>query len=339
MENSKRSQKKGFTNHYIVLRILSKTHFLKTLLNNLTFWVLVAIIAGICIGHFTPNIGIQMQILGTGFVEIIKFFILPIVFLTISMGISGMNNLKQVGKVGAKALLYFEIVTTLALLIGLAIAYAFEPGEGVSIQTTTASEISQYQNGERRFSWIMFFKTNHTIQVLILSIFFGIWLSNYSKKETVMQFLTNVSKVVFKALHGVMLLAPVGALGGMAFTIGKYGIATLVPLAKLMVSVYATMALFVFGVWCFVFDIEAIQSEYFQIPVLYPCRIAFSVRHFFFRSRFAFFDGKIGKDGLPQIGRRFSCSSRLFFQFGWNYHLPVDGCRILSTSLWSTIES
>ncbi len=221
---------------------------MKKLFSNLTFWVLIAILLGIFIGHFFPNTGIQMQILGTGFVEIIKVFIIPIVFLTISLGISGMSNLKQVGKVGGKALLYFEIVTTLALFIGLAIAFILKPSEGVIAQTGAISEVAKFQTGETSFSWLTFLKANHTIQVLIIAILFGIWLSKYSKKEHIIAFLTKISKIVFKVLHWVMHLAPIGAFGGMAFTIGKYGIETLIPLAKLMISVYATMGLFVFGV-------------------------------------------------------------------------------------------
>lgn len=221
---------------------------MKKLFSNLTFWVLAAILLGVFIGHFFPSTGVQMQILGTGFVEIIKVFIIPIVFLTITLGISGMNNLKHVGKVGAKALLYFEIVTTLALFIGLGIAYILKPGEGVIAQVGALSEVAKYQTGENSFSWLAFLKANHTIQVLIISIVFGIWLSKYSKKEKIILFLSKVSKIVFKVLHWVMHLAPIGAFGGMAFTIGKYGIATLIPLAKLMLSVYATMGLFVFGV-------------------------------------------------------------------------------------------
>ncbi len=190
-----------------------------------------------------------MRILGTGFIEVIKVFIYPIIFLTISLGISGMSNLKKVGRVGGKALIYFEVVTTFALLIGIVVSHVVEPGAGVAPPPSTAgNDMSQFAQQATDFSWMHFFKENVTIQVLLFSILFGILLSKYSRKEKVIHVLSTLSKYVFKALHLVMYLAPIGAFGGMAYTIGKYGIDTLLPLAKLMITVYTTMALFVFVV-------------------------------------------------------------------------------------------
>src|SRR3989339_658356 len=171
----------------------------KKVFSNLTFWVLFAITAGILLGHFFPEKGVAMQPLGKYFIDIIKLFINPIILLTIVTGICGMGDLKKVGKVGGKAILYFEIVTTIALLIGLGVGFLFEPGAGVNTAAVNKGDISKYSGAPISISWIQFFKDNITIQVLLL-----------------------------------------------AFTIGKYGLATLIPLGKLMLCVYVTMALFIF---------------------------------------------------------------------------------------------
>jgi aerobic C4-dicarboxylate transport protein len=219
---------------------------MKKIVTNLTFWVLTAITAGALLGHFAPETAIKMQPLGKYFIDVVKLFINPIIFLTISLGISGMGNLKKVGRVGGKALLYFEIVTTVALIIGIIVAWIIQPGASVNTSAIKGGDITKYTTGANAFSWITFFKDNLTIQVLIFSILFGIGLSKYNGRAKLINPLTVASKYIFKALHWVMLLAPIGAFGGMAFTIGKYGIATLMPLGKLMLTVYITMALFIF---------------------------------------------------------------------------------------------
>lgn len=224
---------------------------MKKLFTNLTFWVLTAITAGALLGHFQPETAQKMQPLGKGFIDLVKIFINPIIFLTISLGISGMGDLKKVGKVGGKALLYFEVVTTFALVIGLVVAHFIRPGDGVvtaGMSGTTGDVTKFKETADKGFSWWQFLQDNLTIQVLIFSILFGIFLSKFKGKQRIVDVLTYLSKYVFKALHFVMLFAPIGAFGGMAFTIGKYGIKTLLPLAKLMVTVYLTMGLFIFGV-------------------------------------------------------------------------------------------
>ncbi len=223
---------------------------MKKIFTNLTFWVLTAITIGALLGHFQPETAQKMQPLGKGFIDLVKLFINPIIFLTISLGISGMGDLKKVGKVGGKALLYFEVVTTFALVIGVAVAYLIRPGDGVvAAGMTGTGDISKFQQeADKGFSWWEFLKNNLTIQVLIFSILFGIFLSKFNGKQRIVNVLTYLSKYVFKALHFVMLFAPIGAFGGMAFTIGKYGIKTLLPLGKLMLTVYLTMALFIFVV-------------------------------------------------------------------------------------------
>ena len=219
---------------------------MKKIFTNLTFWVLTAITAGALLGHFLPATAVKMQPLGKGFIDIVKLFISPIIFLTISLGISGMGNLKKVGRVGGKAILYFEIVTSIALIIGIIVANLIQPGRGVNTHAVPGGDISGYTKGAAEFSWWQFLKDNFTIQVLLFSIAFGIFLSKYAGRQKIINVLQYISKYVFKALHFVMLFAPIGAFGGMAFTIGKYGLQTLVPLGKLMVTVYVTMAVFIF---------------------------------------------------------------------------------------------
>ena len=221
---------------------------MKKLFTNLTFWVLLAITSGALLGHFFPDKGVAMQPLGKYFIEVVKIFINPIIFLTISLGISGMNDLKKVGRVGGKAILYFEIVTTVALLIGIVVAYFIQPGSGVNTSAIEGGDISKFTKSAGAFSWLKFLKDNFTIQVLIFSILFGIFLSKFKAKDRIIEPMKFASKYIFKGLHIVMLFAPIGAFGGMAFTIGKYGIATLMPLGKLMLTVYITMAVFIFVV-------------------------------------------------------------------------------------------
>lgn len=220
---------------------------MKKIVSNLTFWVLLAIVSGILLGHLAPATGVAMQPLGKYFIDIIKLFINPIIFLTIVTGICGMDSLKRVGRVGGKALIYFEVITTLALLIGIVVAHFIQPGSGVDTSGVGNADISKYK-GNVSISWIAFFKENITIQILLLSIIVGIILSKLSTKEVFLNPIQIASKYVFTALHWVMKAAPIGAFGGMAFTIGKYGLATLIPLAKLMLCVYITMGVFVFAV-------------------------------------------------------------------------------------------
>lgn len=218
----------------------------KLIITNLTFWVLIAIIAGILLGHFSPENGVKMEILGTKFIALIKLFIGPIIFLTIVLGISGMGNLKKVGRIGVKALGYFEVVSTVALAIGVAVAYFFKPGK-IDKSGLTLGDASQYTKGTAKdFSWLEFFFSNFTLQVLLAAIVCGIALNFYSKRQQTILVLERFSKVVFFGLKYVMYLAPIGAFGGMAYTIGKFGLGTLIPLGKLMLCVYLTMALFVF---------------------------------------------------------------------------------------------
>ncbi|RKS02063.1 cation:dicarboxylate symporter family transporter [Flavobacterium sp. 102] len=223
-----------------------KESILFTIATNLTFWVLIAIVFGVLLGHFQPQTGQEMKIVGDSFIQLVKIFIGPIIFLTIVLGIAGIGDLKKVGRIGIKALIYFEIVTTLALAIGVVAAYIIQPGKidksGLDIQD--ASKYTSATSAE--FNWLEFFLNNFTLQVLVVAIICGILLNYYSKRQKVVDVLYIVSKYVFKALKIVMYLAPLGAFGGMAYTVGKFGLHTLIPLGKLMLTVYVTMAIFIF---------------------------------------------------------------------------------------------
>lgn len=221
---------------------------IKKVVTNLTFWVLIAVIIGVLMGHFYPATAIKMEIVGKTFVDIIKLFIGPIIFLTIVLGIAGMESLGKVGRIGLKALLYFEVVTTLALTIGIVIANIIQPGKinktGLLIQ-----DASKYTNKTSTgIDWYKFFMSNFTLQVLIVAIITGIILGLVRNNTKTIVVLKQVSHYVFLGLKYVMYLAPVGAFGGMAYTVGKFGLHTLIPLAKLMLTVYCTMAVFIFGV-------------------------------------------------------------------------------------------
>lgn len=188
------------------------------------------------------------EFLGGAFISIVKLFINPIIFLTITLGIVSMGDLKKVGKVGGKALLYFEVVTTLALLIGAGVAHLIRPGDGVMSEGASLASVAKYTQASSEFSWLKFLMDNSTLQVLILAIVSGVLLTYSSRKEMIAHRLGIFSGLVFGWLHYVMLLAPIGAFGGMAYTIAKFGIHSLWPLAKLMLTVYLTMFLFVFVV-------------------------------------------------------------------------------------------
>jgi aerobic C4-dicarboxylate transport protein len=219
--------------------------FLYRILTNTALHVLTAIIAGVLVGHFYPAVGVKMEIVGKTFVDIIKLFIAPIVFLTIVLGISGMGDLKKVGRIGIKSLVYFEIVTTFALMLGLLVAHFLKPGD-INLAGLTAKDASKYTHSPQAFSWLDFFLSNFTLQVLVIALIAGIVISNLKQRKKIVSGFETASQFVFRILKVIMYLAPVGAFGGMAFAVGKFGIASLLPLGKLLVCVYITMALFIF---------------------------------------------------------------------------------------------
>lgn len=217
---------------------------MKKVLTHLSFYVLLAIIAGVLLGIFAPKQAIQLEPLAKGFINIIKIFTYPIIFLTVSLGIASMGSLKKVGRIGFSSLLYFEIVSTLSLAIGVIVAIIVRPGhinkEGLQMQ-----DPSKYTKSTEFHLWPII-KNNTNLQILILAIVVGFILNFLKKKETYIHQLGQLTHFVFTALKWVMYLAPIGALGGMSYAIGKYGLKTLIPLGKLMGTMYLTMALFIF---------------------------------------------------------------------------------------------
>jgi aerobic C4-dicarboxylate transport protein len=216
------------------------------LLLNPSFQVLVALICAVLLGYFFPEAAIKTSWMGTTFVNIIKIFIPPIIFLTILTGISSMGDLKKVGRIGIKSLIYFELVTTISLSLGIVLASLIKPGKidkaGILIQ-----DPSNYtRHAIAGFDWSRFFLNNLTLQVLILAIVTGVIVSLNRHKDKIISIVDPITKFVFRALKYTMVLAPLGAFGGMASTVGKFGIKTLLPLAKLMMTMYATMLLFIF---------------------------------------------------------------------------------------------
>ena len=225
--------------------------------------VLVAIALGVLVGWMRPEWGVALKPLGDGFVKLIKMLIAPIVFTTVTVGIAGMKDLKKVGRVGGKAVLYFEIMTTVALVIGLAMAHLVHPGSGIhgSVANMDTSVLDKTLAGPRPHgvvehvlaiipnSFVGAFVEGDVLQVLVLGVLMGTALAGLGERGAgVVKLLEQLSTGIFAVVGIVMRLAPLGAFGAMAFTIGKYGVGTLGSLAKLMGTFYATALLFVFVV-------------------------------------------------------------------------------------------
>ncbi|MFA6052350.1 MAG: dicarboxylate/amino acid:cation symporter [Methylobacter sp.] len=242
---------------------MQTVHAPKKLHQHLYFQVLTAITIGILLGHFYPETAVEMKPLGDGFIKLIKMIIAPIIFCTVVTGIAGMQELDKVGRVGVKALLYFEVVSTLALIIGLCVVHVIQPGAGMNIDASTLDTqgLTAYTAAAKAQSMVDFllniipgsvvdaFAKGDILQVLLFSLLFGFSLA--AMRETgaqVVVFISKISHVLFGIVETIMKLAPIGAFGAMAFTIGKYGVASLVPLASLMGSFYLTCLLFIFGV-------------------------------------------------------------------------------------------
>ncbi|QMU31029.1 dicarboxylate/amino acid:cation symporter [Adhaeribacter radiodurans] len=234
---------------------------MRRLSRNLTFQVLLAIFLGILTGILFPETAAQLRPISEVFINLIKMVIAPIIFLTIVLGIGNMGNLKKVGRVGGKALLYFEVVTTFALIIGVVASNALKPGAGINISALAKGDISTYTKQAAEINWVEYFThivpstvigafaQGDILQVLFFSVLFGVALTRVGEAApTIISVFEKLSAVFFRILAMIMKLAPLGAFGGMAFTIGKYGISTLLPLGKLMLTVYLTMFLFIFVV-------------------------------------------------------------------------------------------
>ncbi|MCF5744256.1 dicarboxylate/amino acid:cation symporter [Pseudomonas tremae] len=227
---------------------------------SLYFQVIVAIVIGILIGHFYPDTGKALKPLGDGFIKLIKMVIAPIIFCTVVSGIAGMQSMKSVSKTGGYALLYFEVVSTIALLIGLIVVNVVQPGAGMNIDVSTldASKIAAYVTAGQDQSIVGFilnvipntivgaFANGDILQVLMFSVIFGFALHRLgSYGKPVLDFIDRFAHVMFNIINMIMKLAPLGAFGAMAFTIGAYGVSSLVQLGQLMICFYITCVLFV----------------------------------------------------------------------------------------------
>jgi aerobic C4-dicarboxylate transport protein len=234
---------------------------MKKLSRSLYFQVICAVIIGAMVGHVFPEVGKQLKPLGDGFIKLVKMLIAPIVFTTVVTGIAKMGDLKKVGRVGLKGLIYFEVLTTLALIIGLCVGNWLVPGGdmNVDVKSLDTKAIANYTGASQHLSTIDFvlnvipkdvadaFAKGDILQVLLFSILFGVALAGMKEKgDPVLHFVDGLSAILFKIVGLVMRLAPIGALGAMAFTVGNYGLATLLSLGKLIACFYMTSALFVF---------------------------------------------------------------------------------------------
>jgi aerobic C4-dicarboxylate transport protein len=230
------------------------------LYKSLYLQVIVAIVIGIALGHWYPDTAVTLKPLGDGFIKLIKMVIAPIIFCTVVSGIAGMQSMKSVGKTGGYALLYFEIVSTIALLIGLVVVNVVQPGAGMHIDVATldASKIASYVTASKDQSVIGFllgvipntivgaFANGDILQVLMFSVIFGFALHRLGAYgKPILDFIDRFAHVMFNIINMIMKLAPLGALGAMAFTIGAYGVSSLVQLGQLMLCFYITCLLFV----------------------------------------------------------------------------------------------
>ena len=233
----------------------------KPFYTRLYFQVLLAIAIGVTLGALAPELGAKMKPLGDAFIKLIKMMIAPIIFATVVVGIAKMGDMKEVGRVGGKALLYFEVVTTLALVIGLVVVNVLKPGAGLNIDPSTldAASVAKYAAGAKSMNTIDFFMNiiphsvvsafaeGDILQVLLFSVLMGAALSAMGEKgKPLVSILDEFSHAMFHIIGMVMKLAPLGAFGAMAFTIGKYGVGSLKQLSYLMLCVYLTCAAFVF---------------------------------------------------------------------------------------------
>ncbi|TMH67434.1 MAG: C4-dicarboxylate transporter DctA [Betaproteobacteria bacterium] len=237
----------------------------------LWFQVLVAMVVGIALGHLYPNVGAEMQPLGDAFIKAIRVLIAPIIFCTVVHGISSMANMAKVGRVALKALIYFEVLTTIALIIGLVAVNIFRPGVGMNVDLAhldTASVASYVQQTRNQTTaqfllniipntFVGAFAEGNVLQVLYIAVLCGFALSWVGERGKVLnQLIEASSQMLFRIVAIVMWAAPIGAFGAIAFTVGKFGTASLLSLGQLLITFYITCLIFIFGVlwpiahWC-----------------------------------------------------------------------------------------
>lgn len=237
---------------------------MRSITGHLYFWVLLAILAGGTIGAVSPETGVALKPLGDGFIALVKMLISPIIFCTVVLGIAGAGDMKKVGRVGGKALLYFEVVSTFALVIGLVVANLLKPGAGfnadpASLDAAAVQSYAKTAASQTTTDFLLhiipktFFDAftggGDLLQVLFVAVLFGYAMTHMGKEgDIVHQVIEKSSHVFFRMMNTLMKVAPLGAGGAMAFTIGRYGLDALRPLAALMGSFYLTCLLFVLGV-------------------------------------------------------------------------------------------
>ena len=234
---------------------------LSRIARNLTAQVLFAVACGVALGIFAPDTARKLKPLGDTFINLVKMVITPVIFLTIVHGIASMADLRKLGRVGGKALLYFELVSTLALAIGLVVVNVTKPGIGIDASAIKAGDVSAYAKAGANQSTLEFllhivpsnvvaaFASGELLPVVFFSVLFGVALTAVGDAgRDIADFLVRLQAVFFKIVAIVMYVAPIGAFGAMAYTIGTFGVASLVPLLRLMLDVYVTMALFIFVV-------------------------------------------------------------------------------------------
>ena len=235
---------------------------MKTLLRSLYFQVITAIVFGVLLGTLDPHAGAMMKPLGDGFIKLVKMLIAPVIFCTVVTGIAAVEDIKKVGKTGGLALIYFEVMSTVALAVGLVVANILAPGSGMNVDARTldTGTLTAYTGPGKLQSVTDFllnvipttvvdaFAKGEILQVLLFAVLFGFALQRLGTRAAAMLNLIDaLSQVLFGIVAVIMRLAPLGAFGAMAFTIGKYGFASLLPLGKLMASFYATCLVFIFG--------------------------------------------------------------------------------------------
>ncbi|MGK6350752.1 C4-dicarboxylate transporter DctA [Parapedobacter sp. DT-150] len=235
---------------------------MKKLFNLLYFQVLIAILIGVLIGHFYPSLGVQLKPLGDGFIKLIKMVIAPLIFCSIVLGIAGMEDVKKIGKVGVKSLLFFQLSTMAAMFLAVLVINVLKPGEGMHVDPTTldTSAVASYIEQSKDQGGIAAFlldiipenifgalSSGNLLQVLFFAVLFGFGLSQIGgKAEPAIRVMQSFLDGLFAVIKMIMKVAPIGAMGAMGFTIGKYGISSLSSLGLLMVSFYLACLLYIF---------------------------------------------------------------------------------------------
>lgn len=247
----------------LVCAVFSSHRFsmLRRLARNLTAQVLLAVVLGVLVGVVNPGFGKALRPLGDQFINLIKMVIGPIIFLTIVHGIASMADLKKLGRVGGKALLYFELMSTLALGIGLTVVNITKPGASLDVSTLAKGDVSKYATAGEQLGLLDFalhiippnitmaFAEGDLLPIVFFAVLFGVALTSVGDAgRDLLDFLDKLQQVFFRIVAIVMKVAPIGAFGAMAYTVGNFGLATLLPLGRLMLDVYLTMIIFIFGV-------------------------------------------------------------------------------------------